>query len=275
MKDQSASIDPQVFERTARLFEEKRRVLPLQVLEGFARQVVSRVAETVATRAANDEPRISSHQTALFCDLLLVPDQPQVALDFITARRADGATTEDVYLGYIGSAASLPGARWEEGMLTPLQVTIGAGTLYALMRAMRSPAHMNHAPDHRRAALFATVPGEKHGIGITVAADMFRMAGWDIDLQIGLDHAQLIDRARHTRPAIIGLSLSTSERLAEMLKVILALRLLLPAARIGVAPGGDLTRDDVQRIADVDIVFGDAASAISLLDDMIAGETRS
>lgn len=275
MNEQSASIDTQVFAHTARLFEEKRRVLPPMVLEGFARQVVSRVAEAATARTAAAKPRISPEQVALFCDLLLAPDQPQVMLDFITARRAEGATTEDVYLGYVGSAACLLGERWEEGLLTPLQVTIGAGTLYALMRAMRSPAHMNRAPDYRRVALFATVPAEKHGIGITVAADMFRMAGWDIDLQIGLDHAQLIDRARHTRPTIIGLSLSTSERLAEMLKAILALRLLLPAARIGVAPGGDLTRDDVERIADVDIIFGDAASAISLLDDMIAGGTRA
>ena len=275
MKDQAASIDPQVFARTARLFEEQRRVLPPTVLEGFARQVVSRVAEAATARTAADRSRISPEQVALFCDLLLVPDQPQVALDFITARRAEGATTEDVYLGYVGSAACLLGERWEEDLLTPLQVTIGAGTLYALMRAMRTSTLVNHAPDHRRAALFATVPGEKHGIGITVAADMFRMAGWDIDLQIGMDHAQLIDRARQTQPTIIGLSLSTGERLAEMLKAILTLRLLLPAARIGVAPGGDLTRDDVQRIADVDIIFGDAASAIGLLDDMIAADKRA
>ena len=32
------------------------------------------------------------------------------------------------------------------------------------------------------------MPGEAHGLGITVAADLFRDAGWSIDLQIGADH---------------------------------------------------------------------------------------
>ena len=272
MSRHEVSIDPEVFARTVGLFEHKRRVLPPDMLKQFAREVVTRVAEAATLQTPADKSHISPEQVASFCDLLLVPDQPRVALDFITARRAEGASTEDVYLGYIGAAACLLGERWEEDLLTPLQVTIGTGTLYALMRALRASTLTARAPDHRRAALFATVPGEQHGIGITVAADMFRAAGWDIDLQLGYDHAQLIDRARHTLPTIIGLSLSTSERLPEMLQAILALRLLLPDAMIGVAPGGDLTGEDVQRIADVDIVFGDAASAITLLDELVAGK---
>jgi len=274
MSRHETSIDPELFARAAGLFEHKRRVLPPDALAQFAREVVTRVAEAATLQTPADKSDISPEQVASFCDLLLVPGQPRVTLDFITARRAEGATTEDVYLGYIGAAARLLGERWEEDLLTPLQVTIGTGTLYALMRAMRASGRMIRAPDHRRAALFATVPGEQHGIGITVAADLFRTAGWDIDLQLGCDHAQLIDRARHTLPTIIGLSLSTGERLPEMLKAILALRLLLPGTMIGVAPGGDLSREDVQRIADVDIVFGDAASAISLLDEVVTGRIR-
>lgn len=230
-----------------------------------------RVAKTMIVQIQTDKLGVNPEQVASFCDLLLLPDQPRVALDFITARRAEGATTGDVYLGYIGGAACLLGEQWERDLITPLQVTAGTGTLYALMRSLREATYLTRSPDHRRAALFATVPGEQHGIGITVAADMFRAAGWDIDLQNGLDHGQLVDRARHTLPTIIGLSLSTSERLSDMVKAILALRLLLPEAIIGVAPAGDLTSEDVQRMADVDLIFGDAASAITMLDELIAG----
>lgn len=272
MSKHETSIDPEVFTRIAGLFEHKRRVLPPDTLEKFAREVVVRVATTVTVQSPAGKSAISPEQVGSFCDLLLAPGQHRRALDFITARRAEGATTEDIYLGYIGAAARLMGERWEDDLLTPLQVTIGTGTLYALLRALRASTLMTRVPDHRRAALFATVPGEHHGIGITVAADMFRAAGWDIDLQIGCDEAQLIERARHTLPVIIGLSLSTKERLPEMLQVILALRLLLPETMIGVAPGGDLSREDVQQIADVDIIFGDANSAISLLNDVVAGK---
>lgn len=269
MRSQTSSIDQEVFARTAGLFEHKRRVLPPNALEGFAREVVVRVAEAVAARTTPDKTRISPESVATFCDLLLEPDQSRLALEFVTARRAEGTTTQEVYLGYIGEAARLLGERWENDQLTPLEVTIGAGTLYALMRALRATSIVSQPFDHRRAALFATVPGEQHGIGITVAADMFREAGWDIDLQIGLDHARLVERVRRTLPAIIGLSLSTSERLPELLQAVVALRLAVPDAAVGVAPGGDLTAEDVQRIADVDMVFGDAASAITALDRLV------
>lgn len=266
MNDQSASIDPQVFARTAHLFEAKRRVLPAEVLEGFARQVVSRVAETVAARVPADRAPISPERVAAFCDLLLQPDQQRQALAFITARRDEGATIEDVYLGYIGGAARLLGKRWEEDELTPLQVTIGAGTLYALMRALRGSLISNQPLDARRAALFASVPGEQHGVGVTVAADLFREAGWDIDLQLGLDQSRLLAHVTRTLPRVVGLSLSTGERVPELVQAVVGLRLVVPDAIIGVAPGGDLTATDVQRIADVDMIFDDAPSAIAMLD---------
>lgn len=266
MNELATSIDPRVFEHTARLFDEKRRVLPSAVLEGFARQVVGRVAETMAARVPDNRTLIGPERVAAFCDLLLQPDQHRSALAFITARRDEGATIEDVYLGYIGSAARLLGERWEADRLTPLQVTIGAGALYALMRALRGSRFVNPPLNARRAALFASVPGEQHGVGVTVAADLFREAGWDIDLQLGLDQPRLLDHVAQTRPRVIGLSLSTGERLPELVQAVLGMRLVVPAAIIGVARGGDLAADDIRRIADVDMIFGDAPSAITMLE---------
>lgn len=266
MDNPAASIDSQVFAHTARLFEEKRRVLPPEVLEGFARQVVSRVAETATARVPANSAGIGPERVAAFCDLLLKSDQSRQALAFITARRDEGATKEDVYLGYIGAAARLLGKRWEEGELTPFQVTIGAGTLYALMRALRGSLIVNQPFDPSRAALFATVPGEQHGVGVTVAADMFREAGWEVDLQLGLDQPRLLDHVTRTLPRVIGLSLSTPERVPELVQAAVGLRLIVPEAIIGVAHGGDLTAADVQRIADVDLVFDDAPSAITRLE---------
>jgi MerR family transcriptional regulator, light-induced transcriptional regulator len=266
MTDQVAAFDPQVFVQTSRLFAEKRRVLPTEVVESFAKEIVARVADAVASRVRSDTVSIPPERVAAFCDLLLEPDQPRVALEFITARRAEGATLQQVYLGYIGSAARLLGERWNTDQMSPLEVTLGAGTLYALMRALRASSFVTRPYDHRRVALFATVPGEEHGVGITVAADLFRDAGWDIDLQLGRDHDRLVQRVADTQPAIIGLSLSTSERLPELARAAVALRLIVPDATIGVAPGGDLTAAQVRSIVDVDMIFGDAASAIAALE---------
>jgi methanogenic corrinoid protein MtbC1 len=270
MDRQNTPFDNDVFTHVSQLFEHKGQMLPPDMLEQFARDVVTRVSERVVGHPAGTTFSISADDVAAFCDLLQLPDQPRVALDFIAARRAEGTSLEDVYLGYIGGAARLLGERWEDDRMTPLQVTVCAGTLYALMRALRSSELDHQHFDGRRMALFATVQGEQHGVGITVAADMFRKAGWDIDLQIGLDQKRLLDRVQKTQPGIIGLSLSSRDRLPDLLKTVVALRLASNHAFIGVAPGGDLTAEDVRSVADVDIVFADALGAIEALDQVVA-----
>jgi methanogenic corrinoid protein MtbC1 len=266
MNKATAFIDPELFGHATQLFEEKRRVLAPAIVEGFARQVVTRLASTVTVRRPVSPVPISAEDLSAFCDLLLQPDQNRRALGFVASRRNEGASIEDIYLGYIGPAARLLGERWETDALTSLQVTIGAGTLYALMRALRNVSTANPSQDAGRAALFASVPGEKHGIGVTVAADMFREAGWQIDLQLGRDQAQLVEHAARTTPGVIGLSLSTAERLPELVQIVLGLRLVVPNAVIGVAHGGELRAADIQRIADVDLIFDDASSAIHMLE---------
>jgi MerR family transcriptional regulator, light-induced transcriptional regulator len=268
MHGQPVAIDRKALAQAAQTFAHKRSALPADVVEGFAREIVARVARAVSAR---DGSRVDCDSVTEFCDVLLEPDQPARALAFITARQSDGASMPDIYLGYVGGAARLLGERWDSGDLTPLDVTMAAGTLYALMRALRVTPTGGRPPDPRRSALFATVPGEHHGIGITVAANIFRAAGWDIDLQLGLDRAALVDRASRTRPTILGLSLSTADRLPELLGAVVALRLALPDAILGVATGGaGLVENDLRRIADIDLVFGDAPSSLATLDRLIS-----
>jgi len=123
--------------------------------------------------------------------------------------------------------------------------------------------------DERRFALFATVPGEDHGIGITVAADLFRDAGWEIDLHVGSDHDALVAQVERIEPEIIGLSLSTEERLAALVRLVVAMRMAVPHALIGVAPAATLDASKVERVADIDLLFGDARSSLVELDRLI------
>jgi len=115
-------------------------------------------------------------------------------------------------------------------------------------------------------ALFATVPGEDHGLGITVAADLFRDAGWDIDLQVGQDHDTLLAHVETRRPFAIGLSLSSDQRIDALIRLVIAIRLTVPHAILGVASHEDLDDDTLRRLVDIDLVFRDAASACTDLE---------
>jgi hypothetical protein len=154
------------------------------------------------------------------------------------------------------------GEGWETDRLSFLEVTYGTGHLYALMRALRAERPVTSAPTNmKKHALFATVPGEDHGIGVTMAADLFRENGWEIDLKTDTDHDALLAYIEATRPVIIGLSLSSDRRLDALVRLVVAIRICLPEVIIGVAPGDDLQPDRILKLADIDLMFDDVTRA--------------
>lgn len=262
-------IDPDVFVRTASLFSHKRAGLGPDTVAAFATEIVTGLSQVALVPASQALPEIDAVEIAAFCDALVEPDAKS-ALRFIAERRAEGLTRREVYLGYIGAAARKLGEDWDNDRLSFAQVTVGSSHLYALMRAMKAedpPDRTGSEP--RRYALFATLPNETHGIGITVAAEVFRQSGWEIDLQIGRDHDELLSIVQQTRAEVIGLSLSTEDRLQDLIRLVLALRLVAPHAIIGVATGDAFDDEKIVMFADIDLVFGDAPSACADLERLL------
>lgn len=269
MREWDILLDPEVFLRAATRFAARRGMVDRSAVEALASDIVAGLAGTATRATGFEDPVIDEDSLASFCDALVQPD-PDAALAFVAGLRAAGMTRHGVYLGYVGAAARRLGEGWDTGRLSFAQVTIGTGHLYALMRALRAegPA-AGTAYDARRHALFATVPGETHGIGITMAADLFSEAGWEIDLQIGKDHDTLVARVTGARPQIVGLSLSTDRRLDDLIRLVVALRMAVPRAIVGVAPGSALCDRTITDLADVDLLFRDAAEACADLDRLI------
>lgn len=274
MKREPALLDTEVFARTASLFATKRLSLAPEAVRAVASDIVRRVAQSPFAEATFDIPEISEESIAAFCDAL-VEHEPGAALRFIEDRRAEGLSRQSVYLGYIPGGARRLGERWDKDELSFLQVTCGTGHLYALMRALRSEVPYVHRKfDNRRVALFATVPGEDHGLGITAAADLFRESGWEIDLETGTDHDRLIDHVERNQPQIIGLSLSSEQRLDALVRLVVAMRLVVPEAIVGVAPGSSVDAKRLHHLVDIDLVFTDAPSAYRELDRLIRLRAR-
>jgi methanogenic corrinoid protein MtbC1 len=275
MGQQNIAFDQQLFERTAALFASKRRDFSPDAIKVLANDIVVRLARSAPQGPSFARIDISDENITAFCDVLIQPE-PDAALEFITARRAEGITRQGVYLGYIAVAARRLGEGWDESRLSFADVTYGTGHLYALMRALRAerPAP-SKTVDQRKHALFATVPGEDHGIGITMATDLFRDDGWDIDLKTDTDHDGLIAYVERTQPRIIGLSLSTPRRLDALVRLVVAVRLVMPYAIIGVAPAGDMDAERVRALVDIDLLFEDACSACAELDRLIVLRDRS
>lgn len=264
MGRQAVAFDPEAFVRTVSLFESKRRDFSTDAIEALAGDIVRQLASTRADQPGFDVPDISDESIDAFCDALIKPDA-KAALEFIEARRAEGVTRQSVYLGYIAAAARRLGEGWDENRLSFVDVTYGTGHLYAIMRALRAERSACAPMDARKHALFATVPGEDHGIGVTMAAELFRDQGWEIDLKTDTDHDGLLAHVDATRPNIVGLSLSSDRRLDALVRLVVGMRISVPEAIIGVAPGSDLEEERLRQLVDIDLVFDDARTACAQL----------
>lgn len=269
MAESGPVFDTEAYLRTTSLFAAKREHFAPDAVTALAGDIMTRLAD-----AARRGPRLELYETVpedldAFCQALTGPE-PRAALDFVAHRRDQGLSHQDVYLGYIAAAARWLGEQWDDDRLSTLQVVNATSHLYALMRAMRArrPAQTGEAAG-RRSALFATVPGEDHGIGITIAAELFRDAGWRIDLQIGCGHDDLVSRVEEDAPHVIGLSCSTEARLSGLVRLVVAIRLAAPYAIIGIAPALSMEEDRLRGLVDFDLVFRDAQTARADLERLV------
>ena len=207
----------------------------------LAQEVIVRLArwarDTTAERAAELPPVVPPDLEALCA--ALIGEDPTLPKQMILDAHARGASHEELCLWHIGEAARYLGEMWDEDRITFREMALAAGRMLHLLRDLRELAPP-YAPRGEQCALFATVPGEKHVLGITMAADIFRKDGWDVDLRLDTTEVQLSDMLRRGGYPIVGLSAATPDRLRALARVVVELRLAAPKVLIFV--GGNIAR---------------------------------
>jgi MerR family transcriptional regulator, light-induced transcriptional regulator len=222
-------------------FGRRGQVLPPAALRLLAREVILRVSHSaVANRDPGAVP-LRSEVDAL-CDALLSHDDA-AGSELVRAARLGGMSARGVYHDYLAKAVHQFGDRWERDEATAAQVILGAGRVYAILRDLRSiylAEHLSAPPGAE--AVFATVPGEVHGMGITFAADTMRLRGWDIALRVGLGHDALVEEIAALRPLMVGLSATQPSQVLPAARLIVALRMRCP--QVWIILGGGLVAAD-------------------------------
>ena len=205
-------------------FDTLRTRLPSDAVASLAREVLTRVAQQ--SRDAVNEPTELEKLTQA---LISADDTALNAL--VEHYHNSDMPVEVLYLRHLAPAARLLGEWWENDKATLSDVAVGTGRIYALMRAF------NHRlpPSPRlvgKQAFFASVPGETHTLGVSMAVDLYRREGWKIEIAMGVPHDVLVDRIVSSGHMLIGLSAGGVHALPDLARLILALRVSIPHARI-------------------------------------------
>jgi methanogenic corrinoid protein MtbC1 len=235
-------------------------------VEDLARTVIARLAGRKPAAPPPTRDVIES-----FCTALIAPDEDACA-DYVAQLRLSGVGHADLTTVVFPDAARMLGAWWQDDRISFFECTLGTCRLISLLRALQpeTPATLARTGRH---ALFATLPDEAHTIGITIAADLFRRDGWDIDLRTGPATRDLVAAVRDNATPIVCLCASTERALPDLRDCIAALARLPERPHCFVAGIIADLRPDVADLVGADAALTDIPLAIPHLAEVVAGRT--
>lgn len=200
---------------------------------------------------ASPAAQISAEDLQQFLPLILGADDSgwQSLVDGLQAR---GVGVDEIYLSLLTPAARELGRMWEEDLCQFTDVTVALGRMQRIMRTL-SPAfgrEVEHPADGRR-VLLLPAPGEQHTFGLSIVAEFFRRAGWEV---VGDTEARAADPAALVRREwfdVIGISVGLESRLDWLSSGIAAVRNASRNRAIGVMVGGPVFVANPERAAEV------------------------
>jgi methanogenic corrinoid protein MtbC1 len=163
------------------------------------------------------------------------------ALSFLEEVQQNGIAIETIWLDVLGPCAARFGEMWEMDEMDFVEVTLCTWRLHEILRsttALGVDIMETRAPKLR--ILMATLPNEHHSFGLAVTEAMFRRNGWHVWSWPGASTLELARLVKNEWFAIIGLSLSATDRLTELGSTIHALRKASQNRAVNVVVGGPI-----------------------------------
>lgn len=187
--------------------------------------------------------------------------------------RQSGCTVERVYLNLLKPTARRLGELWLDDDIDFAHVTLACGHLQRLMREL-SPefAAEAEAAPHAHRALFVQAEGEQHSFGLSMLAEFFRRAGWDVLGGVGTATADPAERVRREWVDLVGLSVGSVPKLGWTRQAIERVRAASLNHHVVVMVGGPLFDRHPELLAEVvaDGAAVNARDALSLAEALVA-----
>ena len=191
----------------------------------------------------------------------------------IAALRARGVSVESVYTDLLAPAARHLGELWDDDRCHFADVTVGLGRLQQIMRGLSSAFGTEiDPPVGGRRALLMPAPGDQHTFGLSMVAEFFARAGWEVVGVMDPASANFEDRVKNEWFDLVGISAGSTTRLDGMLDCIASVRRLSHNRAVAVMVGGPLFivhPEMVERVG-ADGVATDGQQAPALAERLLA-----
>jgi methanogenic corrinoid protein MtbC1 len=174
---------------------------------------------------------------------LAVSDDPSALAQAVDRLCQQGLDAGSLQLDWLAPAARELGAWWERDDCSFSDVTVGLVRLQCAARRLSplSPTPET-LPDGRPTPriLLLAAPGEQHGFGLTLVADAFRRAGWDVGCAAGRPGLSPVEQVAQAGFDVVGVSVGSTPRTAGLRRLCADLRRASSRPGIAVLLGGPI-----------------------------------
>lgn len=252
----------------------RRTLQPVAVVKTIKTQIIPKIVLALLKAPART-PAAAPEQQApstieRFAGLALGPDEG-AASAYVDDLLAQGASVETVFLDLLAPAARYLGQLWEADAADFATVTLAMVRLQLIMRGLGERFCADAAHGNGESALLTIIPGEQHSFGLSMVAEFFRRAGWNLCTGLFSSHHELTSLVHSHWFDIVGFSVSTERRLDELKQDIHDIRRDSRNRHVGIILGGPMVMAHPELVASMgaDMMSTDAATAPQQAHDLI------
>jgi len=175
-----------------------------------------------------------------------------------------GACVESVFLDLLAPAARHLGTLWESDTVDFANVTLAVSRLQRIMRQLgESFINEGGQGSGGESVLLTIIPGEQHSFGLSMVAEFFRRAGWNLCTGPFASHQELTSLVHNHWFDVVGFSVSSDRRLNELKKDIHDIRRGSRNPNVGIMLGGPMViaQPDLAVSMGADMISADATAA--------------
>jgi MerR family transcriptional regulator, light-induced transcriptional regulator len=238
---------------------------PVRVVNTLKTQIIPKIVlalrkapEPKPVEAAEDSPSSVDHLTAL-----AFGNDDDAPFAYVEGLMAQGMAAESVFLELLAPAARQLGTLWESDATDFANVTLAVGRLQRMMRRIAESIPDEAGQGGGESVLLTIIPGEQHSFGLSMVAEFFRRAGWNLCTGPFASHQELIALAHNRWFDIVGFSVSSDRRLDELKKDIRDIRRDSRNRNVGIIIGGPMViaQPDLVAAMGADMMSADATTA--------------
>ena len=176
---------------------------------------------------------------------------------------AAGVSVESVFLDLLAPTARHLGILWESDATDFATVTLAVGRLQRIMRWLGDNFCEQAGQGGGESVLLTIIPGEQHSFGLSMAAEFFRRAGWNLCTGPFASHQELTSLVHNHWFDVVGFSVSSDRRLEDLKKDIRDIRRNSRNQSVGIILGGPMViaQPDLVVAMGADMMASDATTA--------------